>query len=273
MKILSFDVGIVNLAYCILDSDTYKIIKWEVISLQNQQDHAKLYVDLITNLDIRKEFLLDVHTVLIEKQPSFNPKMRIISGCIQTYFFIRGIVDVIDESKKIKVIKFYSPKHKLKCYTSSEPLKITESGSKYSKTKKLGILICEKKLIEYNEPIEIISIFKNSKKKDDLSDCYLQALTYILQFKKLLNINNTNNNFINTVIVLKPESIKSLKELIKQIIMDNNSDINKVINLLNESVDIQNKLITKFELKFPIDKDNLINLATKLQFKKLLKKN
>jgi len=271
MKILSFDVGIVNLAYCILDSDTYKIIKWEVISLQNVQDHAKLYVDLITNLDLRKEFLLDVHTVLIEKQPSFNPKMRIISGCIQTYFFIRGIVDVIDDSKKIKVIKFYSPKHKLKCYTSSEPLKITESGSKYSKTKKLGVLICEKKLIEYNEPIEIISIFKNSKKKDDLSDCYLQALTYILQFKKILNVNN--NTIFNTVIVSKPESIKSLKELIKQIIIDNNSDINKVLNLLNDSVDIQNKLITKFELKFPIDKDNLVILATKLLLKKILLKN
>ena len=41
----------------------------------------------------------------------------------------------------------------------------------------------------------------------------------------------------------------------------------------NRSEDIQNKLITKFELKFPIDKDNLVILATKLLLKKLLLKN
>ena len=35
MKILSFDVGIINLAYCIFDTTKCKILNWEVINLEN----------------------------------------------------------------------------------------------------------------------------------------------------------------------------------------------------------------------------------------------
>jgi hypothetical protein len=206
MKILSFDVGIVNLAYCIIED--FKIVKWEVISLVNNKDYQELYIDLINNLDSRKDYLLDdIDTVLIEKQPSLNPKMRIISGCLQTYFFIRGVVDCLN---KIKSIKFYSPKHKLKCYTSSEPLNINASGSKYSRTKKMGVAICEKKLIEYNEPEEILTFFNKSKKKDDLADCYLQALTYVLTLNKTIKTSNNPNIKINIKSKLTKKSIKDL---------------------------------------------------------------
>ena len=36
--ILSFDVGIVNLAYCIFNTTTLKIVKWEIIKLENIKD-------------------------------------------------------------------------------------------------------------------------------------------------------------------------------------------------------------------------------------------
>ena len=41
------------------------------------------------------------------------------------------------------------------------------------------------KLNEYSETDKMIKLFNDSKKKDDLSDCYLQAITYLM-FEKLI---------------------------------------------------------------------------------------
>jgi hypothetical protein len=47
----------------------------------------------------------------------------------------------------------------------------------------MGVLIARAKLEEFSEVPEIVNLFESSKKKDDLSDCYLQAITYSI-FKK-----------------------------------------------------------------------------------------
>ena len=74
MKILSFDVGIINLAYCIFDNLTKKIIHWEIINNEiggkfnakiSSSGVSDLYINLIKNLDQRPH-LLDVDIVLIE---------------------------------------------------------------------------------------------------------------------------------------------------------------------------------------------------------------
>ena len=153
MKILSFDVGIINLAYCII-SDS-KICHWEIITTPDHNNYSKLYVNLITELD-RRSHLLDTDVVLIEKQPSFNPKMRIIAGCLQTYFYIRGVVD--RPLNKIKSVEFFSPKNKLKCYNGPE-LHVT-GGSKYAQTKKKGILIAVWMLKYFNESIDFQTFFE-----------------------------------------------------------------------------------------------------------------
>jgi hypothetical protein len=169
MKILSFDVGIVNLAYCILDNTA--IQHWEIIDIGVSTNTC---ITLIRELD-KREYLCDVDTVLIEKQPSFNPKMRVIAGCLQSYFYIRGMVD----RERIKSVEFFSPKNKLKCY-HGPPLTIeSKAKSKYAQTKKMGILIAESKLQEYTESDVFKRLFQSTTKKDDLSDCYLQALSYL----------------------------------------------------------------------------------------------
>ena len=168
MRILSFDVGIVNLAYCIFCTTTLKIVKWEIISLENTKDHCKLHVLLIKELDNKFNNIINtLDVVLIEKQPSFNPKMRIIAGCLQTYFIIRGIVD--KPLNGIKSVDFFNPKHKLKCYTGPELVIQSNAKSKYARTKKTGILIAQHFL--QSESPEMVAFFNNNKKKDDLSDC------------------------------------------------------------------------------------------------------
>ena len=204
MKILSFDVGIINLAYCIVETvPEPKILQWEIITIPTDKKFSAhisnsgvsdIYINLIKELD-RRPILLDTDIVLIEKQPSFNPKMRIIAGCLQTYFYIRGVVD---RTPSIKSVEFFSPKNKLKCYTGPELDISSKNGKivkgKYAQTKKMGVMIARSKLEEYSETKERKDFFENNKKKDDLSDCYLQALTYIDFKTKVVKVTFTKKD-------------------------------------------------------------------------------
>lgn len=52
MKIISWDVGIINLAYCILEKDkeSYKILDWGNINLLNENDHkCHGFIDCLNN--------------------------------------------------------------------------------------------------------------------------------------------------------------------------------------------------------------------------------
>jgi len=276
MRILSFDVGILNLAYCIFNTETLKIEYWEIIKLENLKDHGKLHVNLITELDKRKHLIDGIDTILIEKQPSFNPKMRIIAGCLQTYFFIRGVVD---SPNKIGTIKFFSPKHKLKCYNGTE---IAVTGkTKYLQTKQMSIFICKEKLEEYSEPDEIKNMFELSKKKDDLADCYLQALTYGI-FEKLIP---TNNNTKSPIIIKKNKvTKKELGNTITQLLLRDPSGILRdpsgilrdpsgILTLINEDSLLKEQLITKFNVVFPIENEELKKIFIDLKIKKSLFQN
>jgi hypothetical protein len=261
MRVLSFDVGIINLAYCIFDSETCKLVSWEVITLPDSSNYSKLYINLIKELDKRQ--LLDVETVLIEKQPSFNPKMRIIAGCLQTYFFIRGVVDLPEGT--LKAVEFFSPKHKLKCYSGPE-MTVT-GGNKYTQTKKKGILIARYKLNEYNESMEFKKLFETSKKKDDLSDCYLQAITYCI-FKKILSVGTGAAEPLSVPVV------KITKTDIKRSVLGYLQGQTTPVGLeyINKCPqDLQTKISGKYQISFPMDSSNLNVLFGDLSLKKWIK--
>ena len=66
MKILSFDVGIINLAYCIFDSDNSKIIQWGIIDLKITDFSGKIPNG---NSSIAQA-ANDIHVTLIKKLDS-----------------------------------------------------------------------------------------------------------------------------------------------------------------------------------------------------------
>jgi len=262
MKILSFDVGIVNLAACIFDSDTLKMSHWEVITLKNHNDYNQIYINLINELDLRPQFINSIDVVLIEKQPSFNPKMRIIAGCLQTYFIIRGIVD---SETPIKSVKFFNPKHKLKCYNGPELVIESKAKGKYARTKKTGILICEIKLKEYSETPEMIKLFQESKKKDDLSDCYLQALTYSM-FEKLIDSNSLVKGKVKLAKGSKILSKTEIKNQLKELIESDSCEINNIPENLKKCINL------KYSIDFPLNSESINNLLGSMNMKKYLKK-
>ena len=191
MIILSFDVGIKNLAYCQVDSITHDILDWNIIdcSVPKNQD---VIVRLIEELENNSN-LLESDIILIEKQPSFNPQMRIISTAIYVYFTLRLNYE---QNRKVKII-YYSAKNKLKICGETESLQNKNDGKadgtlrgkkgkrkSYYYNKKAAIeqtkINLENKIKDNQVFYNIfLKFFNSNKKKDDLADCYLQAISYL----------------------------------------------------------------------------------------------
>lgn len=234
MKICSFDIGIKNLAYCILDQDS-KINYWEVINLEASTE-TEITEKLIEIFDER-DFLLECDIIVIEKQPSFNPKMKMLSHVLHCYFVLRGIVDRNITHSKIEKITFISPKNKLKVYTG--PYVKVRAQTPYARTKRLGIEYCKYMITEEEECFK--DLFKRTKKKDDLADCYMQGV-YYLKF----GIHNDPKDYKlpqGKVRIRKPTerqikrgkySLSNLKYFLNQWIKDNQILIQQNKDNLNE---------------------------------------
>lgn len=172
MYVLSFDVGTVNLSFCMLRDAT--IVVWKNITLEGKTS-ADQCRSMVEQLDDVPE-LLDADVVLVEKQPKCNPKMRSVAETIKAYFIIRSC-DIVPEDLrgKLKVVD-WSPAHKLKCYEGPVPEFAVKSA--YRKRKKLAVYHCTQ--LVQRQPRWAIEQFESSKKKDDLADAFLQATSYVL---------------------------------------------------------------------------------------------
>ena len=166
MIILSFDIGIKNLAYCMIDTEDNCILDWNILDCSGTNETLRV----IEKLD-QLEYLREADIILLEKQPSFNPKMRNISTAIYVYFILR----VQHEQQRMAKIQMYAAKYKLKCCDVTIQHK---SKDKYRQNKNLGVVHTRHLLKTHQD------FFEKHKKKDDLADCYLQAMSYIKFFMK-----------------------------------------------------------------------------------------
>jgi hypothetical protein len=124
MKILSWDVGIYNLSYCILEKNEtdgkINIIKWDIVNLVDNDKMKKNKTALFENIPIKLQEineLLNVDYVVIENQPSLkNPQMKSIQMILYSYFIILGKAVNFGEFKNITSIDFCSASNKLKVY-------------------------------------------------------------------------------------------------------------------------------------------------------------
>lgn len=164
MIILSFDIGIKNLAYCLIDSEDKTILDWNVIDCSGGNEVLKAIEELDSI-----NYLLEADIVLLEKQPSFNPKMRTISTALYVYFILR----IQHEQNRMVKIMFYAAKYKLKC---CDLVIEHKTKDKYRQNKNLAIAHT-RTLVKTHK-----TFFENNKKKDDLADCFLQAYSYIIFF-------------------------------------------------------------------------------------------
>ena len=117
--------------------------------------------------------LSKVKYVLIENQPALkNPTMKSIQMIIYTFFVIEGIMN--DESS-IEFIHMVNARNKLKVYKGS-PIEC-DKKNKYARNKYLSVEYTKNMISEEDEQFQ--ELFKESKKKDDLADAYLQGIYWI----------------------------------------------------------------------------------------------
>jgi len=192
--ILSFDIGIKNLGYCILYKDltinnekNLIIHKWGIINILEDNEKCKdISLDEIGTRMYKRlqdEFLEEnITEVLLENQPVLkNPVMKSIQILIMGFFKYESVI----LGREIKLIKLINASNKLKLgkkliqFNESED--ILKIKSKYNRNKKLAILytnyFLEKEL--YSDYNKYNTLFNEHKKKDDLSDAFLQGLYYI----------------------------------------------------------------------------------------------
>jgi hypothetical protein len=205
MIYISFDIGIKNLALCILKkTDKIEVLDWRIIAIAESKKELKGIDDIservYNEMDIIVGFLKEANInmidyVLIENQPSnLNGIMKTIQHIIYNYFNLIKHWDKDVDNVVLVNASLKSKTHEYVpdiTYDESEGKKNAKNfrRSKYVYNKKLSIDICQN-YIKDNERLK--DIFVNNKKKDDLSDACLQAVSYIRTNIKNESLDNYN---------------------------------------------------------------------------------
>ena len=128
-------------------------------------DMQSLCSRMVIELD-KIEALKNVSLVLLENQPSKNPKMKNLSFMLYSYFVIRNL------NRSIKIL-FVNPRNKLEIYDG--PYVPCNLKGQYPRNKFYGKIYC--KYFVRNIP-SALKFFESFKKRDDLADCMLQGVWY-----------------------------------------------------------------------------------------------
>jgi hypothetical protein len=203
LKILSWDVGIYNLSYCILEKNDngIKIIDWDIVNLVDNDEMKKNRSLIFENIPRKlheKPQLLNVDIVVIENQPSLkNPQMKSIQMILYSYFLILGKVIGNGENSQsyIQNIDFCSASNKLKVY-DGPPIILEKKEKKVSNKKKKDekkideIKVDEIKIVVVNEEEKII--IETPQKKKGSTIKYADKKKIAIEHAKYYVLQNPN---------------------------------------------------------------------------------
>jgi hypothetical protein len=165
--ILSIDVGIRNLAMCQFDDTSNTVIQWDVSGIPPEHKDG-IYVSLCKHLDERP-WILTCDTILIEKQPDRNKKMVSVMHFLHAYFIIKTPKsDTIIYDARFKIPDVAGP-----------------GRTQYLIRKKTAIERCRNFLETTETNRHWIPMFDTSKKKDDLADTVMQAISFTKRVEPL----------------------------------------------------------------------------------------
>ena len=155
--LLSIDVGIRNLAMCLIDESSKHICHWEVDGVPPNHEDG-LWLSLTKHLHNRP-WLDDAHKVIIERQPDRNKIMKQVERFLHGFFAAKGAE-----------VQLWDAKHKIP--------DICGSGKRqYTKRKNAAIERCRAFVQETNA--NWLDTFEQHCKKDDMADTVMQALSFL----------------------------------------------------------------------------------------------
>lgn len=162
MRVLSFDIGTKNLAFCDIElsDDSEARYKLGILNVD-----AKKTCDVIANVVsvMDREFSsISYDTILLENQPGMkNPRAKVVQTALHTWFACREMLNIV---------KLCAPKCKNLFCSSLNEEAIPET---YSKVKR--------QTVKTTRNLLGVDFFQG--KCDDVSDAFIQALDHFLKVK------------------------------------------------------------------------------------------
>jgi hypothetical protein len=193
MYVVSFDIGIRNLAYCILEynelNKSHTLMTWRTVDLNAKRHDLQGLVDSLIDL---------LDTILYDEIPDISQshiqvlieyQMTAVMKCLQTavsVFF--KMIKKYNNEVSISTA-FVSPKLKLKMISQyPEYLGLEKQdniSTKYKKNKIDSVMFATWLLKYVYKDAVALDVLQSHKKNDDLSDVYLQALAWLHAYKSI----------------------------------------------------------------------------------------
>ena len=214
MNIISFDIGIKNLSYCVICKETCSILSWGILNISCDElcEHSTSKkkcdksatrtnnnINLCTSHSKLKKYSDSKFKNIKSNNSIFNIGKKLINKLDQiinidydevlienqpslknpTMKSIQMIVYtyfLINSNVKVEMV---NARNKLKAYKGPVILTPYEDikKNKYKNNKYLAIQYCSSMI--KNEQNKFIDLFNSSKKKDDLADAYLQGMYWL----------------------------------------------------------------------------------------------
>jgi hypothetical protein len=176
--IISFDIGLKNLACCCLTlSERPKILHWAIHPLMDEHRKTKpninqMSMKIFEEMDKISSKLYSVDYVLIENQPSrLNGAMKTIQMIIYSYFQYKKF-----KEGQITDVLLISANKKTADHPYDIDMTLCKSANKYTQRKWKSIKLTEEYIQNNTELKEFLSSYK---KKDDICDAFLQAIAWM----------------------------------------------------------------------------------------------
>jgi hypothetical protein len=179
--VVSFDPAPINMGHCTVDVHTLQIYQWGKFSIKDNTNEGscKKLVKQLDDLNPTD----DIDCIVVhEQQPRCNMKTITICGQLQMYFVLERMNE--DHIGNIEKIVGHHAKHKINYYQEmpgDEPMpweRLNGLKKGHYRTKQILIEHC-RRILKQNNDLEWLKWFEKQKKKDDLADAYVQALSYI----------------------------------------------------------------------------------------------
>ncbi len=193
-RVISFDVGIRHLAFAEIDvlstatETRLRIVRWETIDLGPRVAGADVPVAVVSAMRARFASGGDgaPTCVLIENQPAFkNAAMKTVQVALHTFFVMAGgyAVRLVSASCKhsaetMRQIAGPTADPPPPPASAAAPPEGAKSGAAYRARKAAAVRACEQLLVDVLADEERAAWLRSHKKRDDLSDCLLQAVDH-----------------------------------------------------------------------------------------------